>query len=78
MGFHTYVTTDGKAIRKLKGINKRHIKKELRKKSKLVKSGKMSMQKFNESYKSWKNHALHGNCIKLVQSMDEFVNSLFA
>ena len=77
LGFHTYVTVEGKSIRKLKGSNKRHIKKELRKKSKLVKAGKISMQEFNESYRSWKNHALHGNCFKLVQSMDEFVKSLF-
>lgn len=77
LGFHTYVTVEGRVIRKLKGSNKRHIKKELRKKSKLVKSGKMSMQEFNESYRSWKNHALHGNCIKLVNNMDKFVVSLF-
>lgn len=37
----------------------------------------MSREKFDEKYNSWKNHASHGNCYKLICSMDEFVESLF-
>lgn len=76
LGFHHYITKDGKYIRKLKGENKRRIRKKLRIWSKLVKSGRMTEQKFYEKYNAWKNHALHGNCIKLCHSMDLYVKEL--
>lgn len=76
LGFHHYVTSDGKYIRKLSGKNKRRMKKKLRHLVRAVKSGKMTEKKFNERYGAWKNHALHGNCIKLCHSMDLFVKEL--
>ena len=76
LGFHTYITRDGKAIRKLKGENKRKIKKRLLKNSELVKSGRMTKEKFYESYNSWRNHASHGNCIKLIHQLDNYVTKL--
>ena len=78
LGFHSYLTEDGKVIRKLTGDNKRQIKKRLRKNAKLVAAGKMTREKFDEKYASWKNHASHGNCYKLICDMDEFVETLFA
>lgn len=77
LGFHTYITEEGKVIRKLPGDKKRAVKKKLKKRAKLVKKSKMTRKEFDERYNSWRNHVLHGNCIKLVRSMDEFVNSLF-
>lgn len=76
LGFHHYVTNEGKYIRKLTGENKRKIKKRLRRWSKAVKNGKMTEKKFFEKYGAWKNHALHGNCIKLCNSMDLYVKEL--
>lgn len=75
-GFHHYITKDGKYIRKLNGVNKRRIRKKIRVWAKLVKSDKMSEQKFYEKYNAWKNHAMHGNCIKLCHSRDLYVNEL--
>lgn len=75
-GFHHYITKDGKYIRKINGSNKRRIRKKLRVWSKLVKSGRMTERKFYEKYNAWKNHALHGNCIKLCHSMDLYVEKL--
>lgn len=75
-GFHHYITKDGKYIRKINGSNKRRIRKKLRVWSKLVKSGRMTEQKLYEKYNAWKNHALHGNCIKLCHSMDLYVKEL--
>lgn len=75
-GFHHYVTNDGKYIRKLNGSNKRRIKKKIRLWAKLVNSERMTEQKFFEKYNAWKNHALHGNCIKLCHSMDSYVKEL--
>jgi len=77
LGFHTYLTEEGKVIRKLTGDNKRQIKKRLRKYANFVKLGKMSRKEFDEKYIAWKNHASHGNCYRLICSMDEFVESLF-
>lgn len=76
LGFHHYITNDGKYIRKLKGENKRRIKKKLRRWAVAVKTGKMTEKKFHEKYGAWKNHALHGNCIKLCYSMDLYVEEL--
>ena len=77
LGFHSYLTEDGKVIRKLTGDNKRQIKKKLRRNAKLVMAGKMTIAKFYEKYNSWKNHASHGNCYRLISHMDSFVESLF-
>lgn len=77
LGFHTYLTEDGKIIRKLTGDSKRQEKKRLNKNAALVKAGEMTREKFNESYLSWKNHASHGNCFKLICEMDKYVDELF-
>ena len=75
-GFHHYITDDGKYIRRIKGENKRRIKKKLARWAKAVKKGRMTKKKFDEKYGAWKNHALHGNCIKLCHSMDLYVKQL--
>lgn len=76
LGFHTYVTSDGKVIRKLKNQNKRNAQKKYLRMAKLVKSGKLSKEKFNASYNAWKNHISHGNCYKLGQITDKKINEI--
>ena len=76
-GFHTYVTQDGKVIRKLKNENKRAAKKKFKKMVDLVKAGRLSREKFYESYNAWKNHVSHGNCVKLGYEMDKYIENLF-
>lgn len=75
-GFHHYITKNGVYIRRLKSENKRGIRKKIRTWAKLVNAGKMNKSKFYEKYNAWKNHALHGNCIKLCHSMDMLVEKL--
>ena len=77
LGFHSYLTVDGKVIRKLTGSNKRQARKRIRKMVRLVSEGRLSLEKFRERYNSWRNHISHGNCYKLTQSMDQFVEQLF-
>ena len=77
-GFHTYVTSDGKVIRKLKNENKRAAMKKFRKMVRLVKCGKLSEEKFYESYNAWKNHISHGNCVKLGYEMDKYIVKSFS
>ena len=75
---YTYVTSDGKVIRKLKNENKRAAKKKFKKMIILVKKNKLSKDKFYESYNAWKNHISHGNCVKLRYEMDRYVEKLFS
>ena len=76
LGFHTYITEKGKIIRKLKNQNKRNAQKKFLRMAKLVSSGKLSRDKFNASYKAWKNHISHGNCYKLGKDMDGKVSEI--
>lgn len=76
-GFHTYITKEGKVIRKLTNENKRAAKKKYKKMAYLVNEGKLTKEKFYESYNAWKNHISHGNCYKLGQEMDKYIESLF-
>ena len=71
LGFHTYVTENGKVIRKLKNQNKRNAQRKFLKMAKMVSEGRLSEEKFLASYNAWKNHISHGNCYRLMLSMDE-------
>ncbi len=73
LGFHTYLTKDGKVIRKLKNQNKRNAQKKFKKMRKLLDEGKITEDKFNASYNAWKSHILHGNCYKLSKMMDNII-----
>ena len=64
-------------IRKLKNENKHNAKKKFKKMVGLVRNGKLSEEKFYESYNAWKNHISHGNCVKLRYDMDRYVEELF-
>ena len=75
-GFHTYVTKDGKVIRKLTNEKKRAARKKYKKMAALVDKEKLSEKKFMESYTSWKNHISHRNCIKLGFQMDQYIEKL--
>ncbi len=76
LGFHTYITPDGKIIRRLKNQNKRNAQKKYLRMAKLVAEGKLTIEKFNDSYNAWKNHASHGNCYNLIKSMDKKINEI--
>ncbi len=75
-GFHTYITKDGKPIRKLTNEKKREAKKRYRKMIRAMKKGKISKEKLMESYQSWKNHISHGNCVKFGHQMDLMMEEL--
>lgn len=77
-GFHTYITTDGKCICKLTNEKKRDKKKKYMKMAKLVVNGKISKDKFDESYREFCNHILYGNCKKFKYKLDETIADIFA
>ena len=76
LGFHTYITADGKVIRRLKNQNKRNAQKKFVRMAKLVSAGKLSRDRFDSSYRAWKNHISHGNCCELWKSMNRKVNEI--
>ena len=76
LGFHTYVASGGKVIRKLKNQNKRNAQKKYLRMAKLVAAGKLAREKFDASYGAWKNHISHGNCYNLGKAMDAKVNQI--
>ena len=67
LGFHTYLTANGKVIRRLKNEKKRAAQKKYRRMANLVKCGKLSDEKFQSSYGAWKNHISHGDCKRLEE-----------
>lgn len=76
LGFHVYLTQDGKVIRKVYGEKKRAEKKKLRRCAKRVRDGKMTRQKFDEIYNSIMNHLSNGNCYHLRMEMDNMVRKI--
>jgi hypothetical protein len=76
LGFHTYISTTGKVIRKLKNQNKRNAKKKYVRMARLVSEGRLSKDKFQASYGAWKNHISHGNCFHLSIKTDEKINRI--
>lgn len=75
-GFHTYITREGKCIRKLTNEKKRAEKKRYRRMAKSVISGKLSRKKFDESYRAFKNHISFGNCVKFGYAMDQMITEI--
>lgn len=76
LGFHTYITADGRVIRKLKNQNKRNARRKFLRMAKLVAEGKLPPETFHESFGSWKNHASRGTCAGLIKTMEEIVNTV--
>lgn len=75
-GFHTYVTKDGKVIRKILNDKKHTIQKRYRKMAKLVRNGMLDQKTFWESYNSCKDHLSHGNCVKFIHKMDCMIKQI--
>lgn len=78
LGFHTYVSKNGKAIRRLKNQNKRNARRKFIKMAGLVSEGNLSREKFEESYGAWKNHISHGNCGGLEKDMDKAISKVLS
>lgn len=76
LGFHTYITTDGKPIRRLKNQNKRNAQRKFRRMAKLVADGKLTKAKFDSSYGAWRNHVSHGNCHRMASSLDRELKNM--
>lgn len=76
LGFHTYITKDGKPIRRLKNQNKRNAQRKFVRMASLVAERKLAREKFDASYNAWKNHISHGNCYGLGKTMDKKIEAI--
>lgn len=77
LGFHTYITSTGKVVRKIRKDSKERMKRKLKKFKKLYDCERITKDKIDASYNSWKGHAKHGNSYHLIRDMDEKYNSIF-
>ena len=76
LGFHTYVTEDGTAIRKLSNQKKRNAQKKYTRMAKLVAAGKLPAEKLTASYTAHRSHRSHGNCYRMGKAMDRKIEGI--
>jgi len=77
LGFKFRLTNTGKVLMLLSKENVKKRKRKLRKYKRLVDEGRMTREKANQCYESWKAHAKKGNSYKLLQRMDAYYASLW-
>lgn len=77
LGFHTYLTESGKAIRKLRRDSKQRMRRKLKKFKELYAARKITKEEINASFESWKSHASHGHCYHLIRNMQKYYDELF-
>lgn len=77
LGFHTYLTETGKVIRKVRRSSKGRMSRKLRKYGEQYRAGEKSRKEIEDSYRSWRAHASHGNCRNLVLEYDQRVQRIF-
>lgn len=77
LGFHSYLTETGKVIRKVRQKSKNNARRKLKKMKRLIDNGKITPQTVAQSYQSWRSHAGHGNCYRLIQRMDGYYAEIF-
>lgn len=77
LGFHLYITDTGKVIRKIRRDSKERMKRKLKAFKVKYELGLISKEEIDRSYESWKGHARHGSCYRLIQSMDKLYNDIF-
>lgn len=77
LGFKFKLNESGKIIKTLSKENIKKRKRKLRKYKKLVDEGKMTREKANECYESWKAHAEKGDSYLLLKRMDAYYKKLW-
>jgi len=76
-GFRTFLTDTGKVVRKVRKDSKERAKRKLRGQKKRLDAGEITIKDVENSYRSWRDHASHGNSHHLLQKTDRQYNKLF-
>ena len=74
LGFHFYLTSTGKVIRKLRSSSKKRFKRRLQKLQKDYSCGKIEIKDINSSLASYSGHLSHGHTYKLKQKIFSTLN----
>ena len=77
LGFMYRLTETGKVIMTVDTERVKSERRKLYRMAKRVKEGKMSREKVNQCYQSWKAHVSNGNSHKLIRRMDKYYQSLW-
>lgn len=77
LGFIHRITPTGKIIRQIDPKNVKAERRKLVRMARLVREGKLTKEKVDRCYQSWKAHASKGNSFKLLQRTDKFYKELW-
>lgn len=77
LGFHLYLTSSGKVIKKVRRDSKERVRRKLKKYKELYEKGERTYEQIEQSYGSWRAHASHGNCYFLIKKMDKKFLEIF-
>lgn len=69
LGFHSYLTENGKVIRNIRKKSKERMKRKIKYFNKAYEKGDISYEKIQRSIASWLGHAKHGNTYNLRKSI---------
>lgn len=76
LGFHTYLTEDGKVIRKLRHSSVKRMRAKLRHWAKDYPAGLVTREAILASWRAWDAHAAHGNTWVLRQQVKDRVQDI--
>lgn len=76
LGFHTYMTEDGKVIRKLRHSSIKRMNAKLKKWEQDYPNGLVTREKILSSWQAWDAHAAHGNTWSLRQKVRDRVQNI--
>jgi hypothetical protein len=77
LGFHTYITDTGTVVRKVRRASKERVKRKMNAQRHALDAGETTLANIEQSYQSWRSHALHGDSYHLVREMDRRFRNLF-
>ncbi|UWF83634.1 MAG: MatK/TrnK amino terminal region [Bacteriophage sp.] len=77
LGFRFILTDTGKVIRLIKTESVKRERKKLRKLVRLAKKGKLTREKVDQCYESYKAHVRRGNTWKMLRRLDKFYEELW-
>jgi hypothetical protein len=77
LGFRTYLTDNGKVIRRVRKNSVQNMKKKIKEFRYLLNLKKITIEKIWLSYGSWCAHIAHGNTYKLREKFDNYFYLIF-
>lgn len=76
VGFTYFIAETGHVVKMIAKGKKRSKRRHLNKMIRQIDEGKLTIEKFVESYQGWRAHALQGDCAKLVAIWDSVVTDV--